>query len=83
MDALLARWKTMMKDVPKSEWYTPENNAKWLKMYEEMRGSLANKKRTPEFERLDKDLQKYVDTGTSKRGSPDVPHGYVWLFRRK
>jgi len=39
MDALRERWKVMMKDVPKSERSTPENSAKWQKMFEEMRES--------------------------------------------
>jgi len=83
VDALRERWKAMMKDVPKSEWNTPENNAKWQKMYQEMRASPEYKRHNDEYERLQKDLLKYVDTGESKRNTPDVPHGYVWLFRRK
>ncbi len=31
MNALREHWKTMMKDVSKSDWNTPENNAKWQK----------------------------------------------------
>jgi hypothetical protein len=83
MDALRERWKAMMKDVPKSEWTTPENNAKWQKMYQEMRTSPEYKRHNDEYERLQKDLLKHVDVGASKRDTPDVPHGYVWLFRRK
>ncbi len=83
MDALRERWKALMKDVPRSEWNTPENSAKWRKMYLERRESPDYKRNMAESIRLDKDLLKYVDTGESKRNTPDVPHGYVWLFRRK
>jgi hypothetical protein len=83
MDALRARWNTMMKDVPKSDWNTPENSAKWQKMYQEMRNSPAYKEHSDQYDRLQKDLQQYVDVDKSRQGSPDVPHGYVWLFRRK
>ena len=31
MGDLRERWKTAMKDVPKSDWNTPENSAKWQK----------------------------------------------------
>ena len=86
MDALRARWKTEMKGVPKSEWNTPENSAKWQKMYQELRDSPENKQRQAESKQLDKDLRKYVITDRSRRDDredPDVAHGYVWLFRRK
>jgi hypothetical protein len=83
MDALRAQWDAMMKEVPKAEWNNPENEAKREKMYEEMRTSPAHKKLTTEDEKLEKDLQQYVDGNGSRPDSPDVPHGYVWLFRRK
>lgn len=83
MDALRERWKVLMKDVPKSDWNTPENRAKWRKMYLERRESPNYKRNMAKSIQLDKDLLKYVDTGESKRNTPDVPHGYVWLFRRK
>jgi hypothetical protein len=83
MDALQKRWEKMMKDVPKSEWNTPANMDKWQKMYQEMRASAAYKRHNEEYERVQKELQRYVEpTGSQQRG-PDVPHGYVWLFRRK
>jgi hypothetical protein len=82
-DTVLERWKATMKKVPKSEWYAPENTAKWQKMYQEMRDTPAYKRDMAEYERLQKDMRKYVDTGASKRASPDVAHGYVWLLRRK
>ena len=31
----------------------------------------------------DEELQAFVDKGQPRPGSPDVAHGYVWLFRRK
>ncbi len=83
MDALRARWNTEMKGVPKSEWNTPENSEKWQKMYQEMRDSPENKKRQAESKQLDKDLRKYVTTDRSRKEDADVPHGFVWLFRRK
>jgi FG-GAP-like repeat len=83
MEALRERWKTMMKGVPKSEWHTPENSAKWQKMYQEMRESKTYKQHMGEYERLEKHMQQYVDAGASGRGGPDVAHGYVWAFRRK
>lgn len=83
MDALRGRWNTLMKDVPKSEWQTPENSAKWQKMYQEMRDEPAYKKHQAEYERAKKDLQKYVDAASSGADAPAVAHGYVWLFRRK
>jgi hypothetical protein len=52
-------------------------------MYQEMKGSPAYKKLNEEYERLEKALSAYVDRGKSQRGDPEVPHGYVWLFRRK
>jgi hypothetical protein len=83
MEALRERWKKMMTGVPQSEWNTPENSAKWQKMYQERRNSPEYKRHMDAYERLQKDLLKYVDVGASKRNDPDVPHGYVWLFRRK
>src|SRR5439155_14324891 len=80
MDALQARWDKMMKDVPRSDWNTPENMAKWQKMYQEMRDSPAHKEKMTAYERAQNDLRKYVEAGPS---GPDRPHGYVWLFRRK
>jgi hypothetical protein len=73
----------MMKDVPRSEWWTPENNAKWTKMYQEMRNSPDYKRHMAECDRLENELRKYVDTKAARGGSADVAHGYVWLFRRK
>jgi hypothetical protein len=69
--------------VPRSEWNTPENNAKWQKMYQEMKESPVYKRLNDDYQHLEKDLKAFVDKGQSQRDSPDVPHGYVWLFRRK
>jgi hypothetical protein len=82
-DALRERWAKQMKKVPKADWNTPENMAKWQKMYQEMRESPAYKERMAEYERSQKELQKYVVAGDSRQSGPEVPHGYVWLFRRK
>jgi hypothetical protein len=83
MDKLRERWKVMMKDVPKSEWNTPENSAKWQKMYMEMRASPEYTKHMAGYERLKKEMRQYVDAKSARGEGPDVPHGYVWLFRRK
>jgi hypothetical protein len=83
MTALRERWNAMMKNVPRSEWHTKENMTKWQKMYQEMSDSPTYKQHMAEYERLQKDLQNYVEAGTSRPGSPDTAHGYVWLFRRK
>jgi hypothetical protein len=83
VEALRGRYKALMKDVPRSDWHTAENQEKWQKMYREMKDSPEYKKHMAEYEQTEKDLQKYVDRLADRRGSPDVPHGYVWLFRRK
>ncbi len=83
VDALRGRWNARMKGVPKSEWNTPANSARWQKMYKEMRAAPVYKKDMAEYERLQTALQQYVDRGTPMRQGPDVPHGYVWLYRRK
>jgi len=83
MDSVRERYKTMMKDVPMSDWNTPENSAKWQKLYQELRGSAEYKKNMAEYETLKKDLQKYVDAAPSGADAPARAHGYVWLFRRK
>jgi hypothetical protein len=83
MDALQKRWDKMMKDVPKADWYTKENMAKWQTMYQEMRNSAEYKKQNAEYEGLQKELQQFVIAGNQPHSGPDVPHGYVWLFRRK
>jgi hypothetical protein len=83
MDALRERWKEAMKGVPKSDWNTKENSAKWQKMYKEMSESPARKKQMAEYEQTKEDLKKYVDAATSGADQPAAAHGYVWLFRRK
>jgi hypothetical protein len=83
MDALRARWDKQMKGVPKSEWNSPKNSALWQKMYQEMQASAAYKKQRADYDRLDKELQKYVQSSPDRTRGPDRAHGYVWLFRRK
>lgn len=81
---LRKRYEVVMKGVPKSEWNAPQHMKKWTQMYQEMRTSAAYKKSMGEYEGLQKELMKFVDRGgATMRDSPDVPHGYVWLFRRK
>jgi len=82
MDDLRKRWNSEMKDVPKSDWNTPENSAKWQKMYEEMKASPTYKKCNDDYKQLKKDLLKYVDSDGARQDGPEVPHGYVWLFRQ-
>jgi len=84
MESIRAEYAKMMKGVPQSEWHTKENTAKWQKLYMEMRESPAYKKDQAEYDNAQKDLQRYVERAEGTRGrGPDVPHGFVWLFRRK
>jgi hypothetical protein len=84
MQAIRATYAKMMQGVPQSEWHTKENMAKWQKLYMEMRESPAYKKHQAEYDTAQKDMQRYVEQAESARGGgPDVPHGFVWLFRRK
>jgi hypothetical protein len=85
MEDLRARFKAMMNGRPQSDWFTPESNAKWQKMYQEMRDSKPYKERMSEYERLEKEMEKFVERprGGTRSSGPDVPHGYVWLFRRR
>ena len=86
MDALRARFKAEMKGAPQSEWNTPENSARWQKMYQAMRDSPEYKKQMGEYERLENELLRYVKRSEKGRGlarDPAVSHGYVWLFRQK
>lgn len=83
LDDVRERFKAMMKGVPRSEWQTPENSAKWQKLYKEMRESPEYRKASAEYETLKKELLKYVDAPESRPNSPATVHGYVWLYRRK
>jgi hypothetical protein len=84
MDAIQKQYREMMKGVPQSDWHTPENSKKWQDLYQGMRNSAEYKKYQAEYERLQKEQQKYVEGGQGRLGEdPAVPHGYVWLFRRK
>jgi hypothetical protein len=86
MKAIQAKFKSAMKDVPQSEWNTPENTAKWQKMYKEMQDSPVYQRDRQECERLQHELLPFVTPAEKGQGLPDDPaacHGYVWLFRRK
>ena len=83
IDDVRARYKESLAGVPKSEWRTPENEAKFQQMYKAMNESAEHKAKSAEHERLEKELQKFVEPAEKPRSGPDVPHGYVWLFRRK
>ena len=61
MDDLRKRWNELMKDVPKSDWNTPENSEKWQKMYQEMGDAPTYKKYQDESAKLEKRLLKYVE----------------------
>jgi hypothetical protein len=84
MDALTKHYAELMKDVPKSDWQTPENMKKWDTVYTEMKDSPAYKDKREAYEKIQRALPKFIDRPKDTRGSgPDVPHGYVWLFRQK
>jgi hypothetical protein len=88
MDALRARFKKQMdaKGVPQSDWNSPENSAVWQAAYKTVRESLAYKDRMEEYDRLQKQVLEFVEkgaAGTRPANDPAIPHGYVWLFRRR
>ncbi|MFO0843914.1 MAG: FG-GAP-like repeat-containing protein [Gemmataceae bacterium] len=83
MDELQARWKKEMAGVPKADWNTPENQEKWQKMYKGMRESAGYKREYAEYQKSEKELARFVMKPAKGRDSPDEPHGYVWLFRRR
>ena len=76
-----------MKGAPQSEWNTPENSKRWQGMYEAMKESASYKKHRSDYEEAQKAiapfLEKPAECSGSLRNDPAVPHGYVWLFRRK
>jgi hypothetical protein len=76
-------FKKAMNGVPKSDWETPENQAKFQAMYKELKQSPAHKKLQADYERLEDGLKAFVENQGSRGGDADVPHGYVWCFRRK
>ena len=82
MEDVRERYKKSMAGVPKSDWNTKENQEKWQKMYKAMQEAPEYKKLREEYERLEKEQQRFVDKD-ARRGTPDRPHGYVWLVRRK
>ena len=83
MDQLRDKFKDAMRDVPRSEWNSPENLAKWRKKYEEMKESPEYKKLYGDYQRYEENLKAFVAKGKSQRDAPDTAHGYVWLFRQK
>jgi hypothetical protein len=84
MDELRANYTKAMRGVPKSEWNTEANMAKWQKMYQEMKEAPAYKKCYADYQRLEKELLVFVEKWDLKRlGDPAMPHGYVWFYRRK
>lgn len=78
-DKLREDFAKRMKGIPKSEWGTPENEAKWSRMYKEMQNSRSHKATRAELKRLGKEIQKYLKP-TDSPNQPDRPSGYVWLF---
>jgi len=80
------RFAEMMKGVPENEWYTGKNGEKWQKLYQEMKDLPEYKAAREEQEQLGRSMRKYVEPSQTREffpGSPETPHGYVWLFRRK
>jgi hypothetical protein len=82
-DELRERWNETMNGVPKSEWHAPENREKWRRMYAELHDSDAYKQHQAEYDRVKRDLRQFVTIDQNGQDGPDVPHGFVWLFRRK
>lgn len=84
MEDIRARYKELMKNVPKSDWNAPEHSAKWTKLYQEMKESESYKKTMKEYESLGKEIGTFIEQGAGRLGDdPATPHGYVWLYRRK
>jgi hypothetical protein len=84
IDALRKQFAEELKGVPRSEWNTPANSEKWQKMYQAMRDSSDYKALNEKYEQAEQALIKFVDRPDKNRGGgPDVPHGHVWLFRRR
>jgi hypothetical protein len=83
MDQLRKKFEDTLRGVPKSEWISPENLAKWQKKYEEMKESPEYKKLNGDYQRYEENLKAFVTNEKSRNGSPDTAHGYVWLFRQK
>jgi hypothetical protein len=83
VDALRERYAKLLEGVPRAEWRTAENSAKWQTMYREMQASAEYKAQMAEYNDARQHLQQFVDRQTGRSSGPDVAHGYVWLFRRK
>jgi hypothetical protein len=75
-----------LKGIPEEEWSTKENRPIVRKAYSDLEDSPAYMAKREEVERLQRAIHKYVNRTTASDfipGSPDTPHGYVWLFRHK
>jgi hypothetical protein len=80
MDKLREQFKKAMKGVPRTDWNTPENMARWQKMYEGSRESTAYKKQNEIYQRCEKELEAFVVK--DQHGRTEMSHGYVWLFHK-
>ncbi len=83
MEKLRVQYSAAMAGVPKSEWYTPENEAKWQQMYKDIRESKEFKEKNNQYARLRLEMHKFVERSPDRSIDADVAHGYVWLFKRK
>lgn len=82
MDALRERFAKEMNGIPKSEWESPEYQEKWQQMYRQMKESAPYKAAMDDYERLGENQKPFVDSEGARFGA-GVPHGFVWLFRRR
>lgn len=82
MDELREQFAKEMRGVPKSEWESPEYQAKWQQMYRQMKESAPYKKAMDKYDRLAEDLKPFCETDGARFGA-GISHGFVWFFRRK
>ena len=83
MGRLRADFKEAMRGVPQSDWESDENQAKWQELYKEMRESAAYQQLHANYERTQVALKAFVESRDSGDDDAEVPHGYVWYFRRR
>jgi hypothetical protein len=83
MDRLRADFSEAMRGAPRSDWESDENQAKWQEMYREMRESTAYQQVHAKYERTQIALKAFVEHRESSGDDADVPHGYVWYYRRR
>lgn len=81
-DALREKWAEFMKAVPPADRFNKENSARWQKAMRGLREYKELDAAGGELGRLRAAVAKYVQ-GDAKRGSADVAHGFVWVFRRR